>query len=287
MVSDVPPEGSMAIKDILLTLTSYPDPTPVSVVDRAVSFARALDTHIAAVACDVHVQIPGSFLSFGAAGAIAAREAHRSRDSAQDLLAAFEAAAQKAGLLHEIIHEKSVSYRVPERLVEYARLRDLTIVSVPATYDQWYAEAIIFGSGRPTLVLPESRPLGPFELNTVVVAWDFSRSAARAVADAVPLLEKARTVRIVTVTNEKVIDTRHSSEELAKNLSRHGIDVIVDRVDAAGRPIGESLTTEIASHKADLLVMGAYGHSRFREFILGGATQSMLSKPPLPILFSH
>lgn len=277
----------MAIKDILLTLTSYPDPTPVSVIDRAVSFASALDTHIAAIACDVHLQIPGSFVSFGTAGAIAAREAHRSHDAAQDLLAAFETAAQKAGLLHELIHEKSVSYRVPARLVEYARLRDLTIVSVPATYDQWYAEAIIFGSGRPTLVLPESPPLGPFGLNTVVVAWDFSRSAARAVADAIPLLEKARTVRIVTVTNEKVIDIRQSPEELARNLSRHGIDVIVDRVDGAGRTIGESLTREIASHKADLLVMGAYGHSRFREFILGGATQSMLSKPLLPILFSH
>lgn len=277
----------MAIKDILLTLTSYPDPTPVSVVDRAVSFASALNAHIAAIACDVHVQIPGTFLSFGTAGAIAAREAHRSHDSAQDLLAAFEAAAQREGLSHEIIHEKSVSYRVPERLVEYARLRDLSIVSVPATYDQWYAEAIIFGSGRPTLVVPESAPSGPFELNTVVVAWDFSRSAARAVADAIPILEKARTVRIVTVTNEKVIGTAHSSDEIAKNLSRHGIDVIVDRVDTAGLSIGDSLTREIASHRADLLVMGAYGHSRFREFILGGATQSMLSKPLLPILFSH
>jgi nucleotide-binding universal stress UspA family protein len=61
----------------------------------------------------------------------------------------------------------------------------------------------------------------------------------------------------------------------------------VDRVEAARLSIGESLTREVASHKADLLVMGAYGHSRFREFILGGATQSMLSKPPLPILFSH
>ncbi len=277
----------MAIKDILLTLTSYPDPTPISVIDHAVSFASAIDAHIAAVACDVHVQIPGSLLSFGTAGAIAAREAHRSHDSAQDLLAAFEAAAQKQGLLHEIIHEQSVSYRVPKRLVEYARLRDLTIVSVPASYDQWYAEAIIFGSGRPTLVLPETPPFRPFELNTVVVAWDFSRSAARAVADAIPILEKAKTVRIVTVTNEKVIDTKHSSEELAKNLSRHGIDVIVDRVDAAGRSIGESLTREIASYNADLLVMGAYGHSRFREFVLGGATQSMLSKPLLPIMFSH
>ncbi len=277
----------MAIKDILLVLTTYPDPTPVSVVERAVSFASALDAHIAAISCEVHIQVPGSLVSFGAAGGIAAREAHKSRDNAQDLLTAFEAAAQKAGVLHETIHEESVSYRVPERLVEYARLRDLTIVSVPEPYDQWYAESIIFGSGRPTLVLPESPPFGPFQLETVVVAWDFSRSAARAVADAIPVLEKAKAVRVVTVTNEKVIDTKHSSEELAKNLSRHGIDVIVDRVDAAGRSIGEALTREVASYNADLLVMGAYGHSRFREFILGGATQSLLSKPLLPILFSH
>jgi nucleotide-binding universal stress UspA family protein len=277
----------MAIRDVLLTLTTYPDPTPVSVTDDAVSFASSLGCHIAAIACEVHVQVPGSFVSFGAAGAIAGGAAHRSRDNAQALLAAFEAAAQRAGLSHETIHEESLSYRVPERLVEYARLRDLTIVSVPESYDQWYAEAVIFGSGRPTLVLPESPSLRPFELNTVVVAWDFSRSAARAVADAIPILERAKIVRIVTVTSEKVIDTKHSSEELAKNLSRHGIDVIVHQVDAAGRSIGESLTREIASYNADLLVMGAYGHSRFREFVLGGATQSMLSKPLLPILFSH
>ena len=94
-------------------------------------------------------------------------------------------------------------------------------------------------------------------------------------------------MRIVTVTNEKVIDSKRSSEELAKNLSRHGIDVIVDRVDAAGRSIGNVLKREVADYNADLLVMGAYGHSRFSEFVLGGATKSMLSKPPLPILFSH
>jgi nucleotide-binding universal stress UspA family protein len=277
----------MAIRDILLTLTSYPDPTPVSVVDRAVSFASVLGAHIAAISCEVHVQLPGSFISFGAASDIAAGEAHRSHDGAQALFAAFEAAAQKADVLHETIREKTLSYRVPERLVEYARLRDLTIASVPESYDQWYAKAIIFGSGRPTLVLPESAPSRPFELNTVVVAWDFSRSAARAVADAIPMLEKAKRVHIVTVTNEKVIDTEHSSEELAKNLARHGIDVILDRVDAAGRSIDDVLTREVASCNADLLVMGAYGHSRFREFVLGGATRSMLSKPLLPILFSH
>jgi nucleotide-binding universal stress UspA family protein len=277
----------MAIRDILLTLTSYPDPTPVSVIDRAVSFASVLDAHIAAISCEVRIQVPGSLISFGAASGVAAGEAHRSHDSAQALLGAFEAAAQKAGLLHEIIHEKSLSHRVPERLVEYARLRDLTVVSVPESYDQWYAEAIIFGSGRPTLVLPESPASRPFELNTVVVAWDFGRAATRAVADAIPVLEKAKHVRIVTVMNEKTIDSKHSSEELAKNLSRHGIDVILDRVDAAGHAIGEVLRKQTAGCNADLLVMGAYGHSRFREWVLGGATQGILSQPPLPVLFSH
>jgi nucleotide-binding universal stress UspA family protein len=277
----------MAIRDILLALTTYPDPTPVSVVEGAVSFATSVGSHIAAIACEVHVQVPGSFLSGSLVGGLAKHEAHESLKNARALLAAFESTAEKAGVTHERILERCLTQQLPTRLVEYARLRDLTIVSVPEPYDQWYAEAIIFGSGRPTLVLPESPPFRPFELNTVVVAWDFSRPAARAVADAIPILEKAKIVRIVTVTNEKVIDTKHSSEELAKNLSRHGIDVIVDRVDAAGRSIGESLTREIASYNADLLVMGAYGHSRFREFVLGGATKSMLSKPLLPILFSH
>src|SRR6516164_2320341 len=150
------PENPMAIRDVLLTLTSYPDPTPVSVIDPAVSFAAALNAHIAEISCEVHIQVPGSFLSFGSAGAIAAGEAHRSHDNSLALLEAFEAAAQKAGVLHESVHEKSLTYRVPERLVEYARLRDLTVVSVPGSRDQWYVEAIIFGSGRPTMVLPES-----------------------------------------------------------------------------------------------------------------------------------
>jgi nucleotide-binding universal stress UspA family protein len=277
----------MAIRDVLLTLTSYPDPTPVSVVDDAVSFASSFGCHITAIACEAHVQVPGSFLGGSFVGDIAAGEAHRSLKNAQALLAAFESSAEKAGIPHQTVLERCLTHQVPARFVEYARLRDLTITSVSESYDQWYSETIIFESGKPTLVLPESPRAKPFDPKTVVVAWDFSRAAARAVADAIPLLEKATHVRIVTVTNEKIFDSKHSAEELAKNLSRHGIDVVLDKVDAAGRAISEVLEAHVASCNADILVMGAYGHSRFREFILGGATKSMLSKPPIPILFSH
>ncbi|MEH2627034.1 nucleotide-binding universal stress UspA family protein [Bradyrhizobium sp. AZCC 1719] len=279
----------MAFKDILLTLTSYPDPTPVSVAEDAVAIATALGAHLSAVACEVHVEVPGHFLSGSTANipGIIAGEMEKSRKSARDMLAAFDVAANKAGILHESILEKCPTFAVPDLLADYARLRDLTIVPVPESYDQWYAEAVIFGSGRPTLVLPESPRARPFELGTVAIAWDFSRAAARAISDAMPMLEKARKARIVTVTNEKKLDSKHSAEALAKNLARHGIDVVLDKVDANGRPIGEVLEAYTASHRVDVLVMGAYGHSRLREFILGGATKSLLSKPPLPILMSH
>jgi len=277
----------MAFRDILLVLASYPEPTPASVVEDAVSVAAALGAHIAAVSCEMHVQVPGHFISGSVVGlpGIIAGEVGKSRRNAQDLIAAFEAAAAKSGVSRESMLQKCKSFEVPNLLVEYARLRDLTIM--PQSHDRWYAEAVIFGSGRPTLVLPQNPRSRPFGLGTVAVAWDFSRAAARAVSDGLPLLEKATKVRVVTILNEKQLDNKHSAEELSKNLSRHGIDVVLDRVDGRGRPIGEVLEAYVASHDVDLLVMGAYGHSRLREFVLGGATKSLLSKPPLPILFSH
>jgi hypothetical protein len=242
----------MAFRDIMVALTSYPEPTPLSVVDDAVSVASALGAHIAALTCEQHVQVPGHFISGAAVGlpGIIAGEARKSRKNAQDLLAAFEAAAAKSGISGESILEKCATFETLELLVEYARLRDLTIM--PESNDRWYAEAVMFGSGRPTLILPQNPRSRPFELGTVAVAWDFSRAAARAVSDAMPLLEKAKKVRIVTVLNEKRLDDKHSAEELAKNLSRHGIDVVLDRVDARGRPAGGVLEAYVASHELDL-----------------------------------
>lgn len=275
----------MAFKDILVALNSYPDPTPVSVVEDAVAVATALGAHLAAVSCETRVEVPGHFIRVPMVEGIIEGEAAKSKKSAHELLDAFNAAAGKAGILHETILEKCLTLEIPDLLVEYARLRDLTIL--PASSDQWYAEAVIFGSGRPTLVLPTSLKRRPFQPATIAVAWDFSRAAARAISDALPMLELAKKVHIVTVVNEKALDTKRSGEELAKNLARHGIDVVLDKVDAKGRAIGDVLESYTSSQSADLLVMGAYGHSKWREFVLGGATRSLLSKPPLPILLSH
>jgi nucleotide-binding universal stress UspA family protein len=277
----------MAFKDILVILTSYPDPTPVSMIDGVIPVAAALGAHVTALACEVYVEVPGHFISgsaFGLPGVIAG-EAAKSRRAAQDLLAAFDAAATRSGVSRESTFQTCKSHEVPALLCEYARLRDLTIM--PETTDRWTSEAVIFGAGRPVLMLPQNPRSRPFEIGTVAVAWDFSRAAARAVSDAIPFLERAKKVRVITVLNEKSFDQKHSAEELSKNLARHGIEVVLDKVDAKGQSIGAILNAYVSSEEVDLLVMGAYGHSRLREFVLGGATKSLLSKPPTPILFSH
>ena len=282
----------MAFKDILLALTTYPDPTPVSAVDEAIAFAAAVGARISAIACEVKYRVPGNVLGrvLLDVPAMAAAEAKKSSTNAEKLLVAFQDGAEKRGVFQDRIFEQCLTSEVPDLLIEYARLRDLTIVPVPEGdhIEQWYAESIVFGSGRPTLIVPHTRKRADaFALDTVVVAWDFSRPASRAIADALPILEKTKRVCVVTVTNEKVIDAKRSGAELAKHLARHGVDVELEAVDAAGRKIGDVLESYVHSHNADLLVMGAYGHSRIREFILGGATKSMLARPPLPILLSH
>jgi nucleotide-binding universal stress UspA family protein len=283
----------LAITDILLALTTYPEPTPVSAVEDAIAFAVAREARISAIACEVTMPPTGNKLAdvLFDIPAIDAAEAKKSSTNAENLLVAIQDAAEKRGVFQDRMLEQCLTSEVHDLFIEYAKLRDLTIVPVlEGEYvDQWHAEAIIFGSGRPTLIVPHTRKrAGAFALDMVAVAWDFSRPAARAVADALPILEKAKRVSVVTVTNEKVIDTKRSSgAELAKHLARHGVDVVLDTVDAAGRGIGQVLESYVTSRNADVLVMGAYGHSRIREFILGGATRTMLSRPPLPIFFAH
>lgn len=282
----------MAIKDILLALASYPEPSWTTTIDRAIQFASAVDAKISAIACEVRVSVPGNIFGDSVidVSALAATEAKKSRINAESLLATFEQKARRLNVFHERIFDRCLTQELPALLIDYARLRDLTVIGVPEHpyQEHWFAEQIIFGSGRPTLIMPAADVSAhDFVLGHAVVAWDFSRPAARAVADALPLLVKAKRVSVMTVTNEKRIDSKRSGEELAKHLAFHGATVAFETVDASGSDIGEVLKSYVQSIRADLLVMGAFGHSRLREFVLGGATRSILSKPPLPVLLSH
>jgi nucleotide-binding universal stress UspA family protein len=278
----------MASKDILLVLITYPQATDASEIQEAVSFAVALDSRISALACIVQVRAPSQHLLSNAfVAALVASEREKSSVAAAELSAAFEASAKKAGVFQETLTKACFTSDAPDLLAREARMRDLTILPAVLEGDnyRWFAESIVFGSGRPLVILP---PRGrEFALGTVVIAWDGSRPAARAVADALPMLERAKEVRILTVVNEKELSSESPAAELSRYLERRGIAAKSDCVDAAGRQISEVFKSYLTSNQTDLLVMGAYGHSRVREFILGGATLSMLSKPLVPILLSH
>ncbi|MEZ5785125.1 MAG: universal stress protein [Xanthobacteraceae bacterium] len=282
----------MALKDILVQLTSYPESTLVSAVAQAVDFVKAVDAHISALTFEIVVRVPGVALAparINVESQLAA-EHDRSVANARELIDAFEGAATAAGLAHDHFVERCENSQVADIATEYARLHDLTLIPLgpDGSFAQSIAEAIVFGSGRPVIVLPtpaKRRHAGACD--TIGVAWDFSRTAARAVADALPLLKQAKTVRIVTVTDDKPIESRHSATALAHHLSYHGVNAISDSQSAAGRPVGQVLEHYARARELDLLVMGAYGHSRMRELILGGATQSILADPPLPVLMAH
>jgi nucleotide-binding universal stress UspA family protein len=282
----------MAFKEALLALSSYPEATPVSAIEQAVQLAELLGTRISALTFEIDFRVPVNILGnlvLDIPGMIADERA-KSVKNAREIVAVFDALATKRGLLHHHMIERGLTVEIPDIVTEYARVHDLTIVPVDAEpgFQQYLAESVIFGCGRPVLIVPTSpKRDAAVRLDAIGVAWDFSRPAARAIADSLPLLERAKSVRVVTVTNEKTIRTRRSGPELARHLAAHGVNVVLDEEDVADRPIGSALEAYAAAYELDLLVMGAFGHSRVRDFVLGGATKSIVANPPLPVFLSH
>lgn len=284
----------MSFRNILVVIRPYPAGISVGAVNSAVDMAAALAPRVSAIACAVKPRVPRSILGNALldVSALVGEEYWKSEHDAERLLEAFEQAAKEHQVFGERMLRTCRPYEVPDTLAACSRLRDLTILPIPqggyvSQFDaQWDVETILFQSGHPAIVVPDGA-IGPGAFDTVIVAWDRSRAAARAIADAIPILQTAKQVRVLTVTGEKPIESQHAGAELACHLGFHGVDCVIDELDAEGRSIGEVLQAHVATHRAKLLVMGAYGHSRLQEFVLGGATRSMLGKPPTALFLSH
>lgn len=149
-------------------------------------------------------------------------------------------------------------------------------------------ERLVMESGRPVLVVPYA---GQFTLppKTVMVAWNATREAARAAFDALPLLKSAKAVKLLWINppDDEKMSRAMAGTELASALSRQGVKVEAMRSVGKDIGIGDELLSRAADHGADMIVMGAYGHSRLREYVFGGATQHMLQHMTVPVLLSH
>ena len=182
---------------------------------------------------------------------------------------------------------------VADALATNPRYADLVILGQldpddPVTGPRYLPEQVILGCGRPALVIPYIGAAASIG-ERVVIAWDASREAARAVNDALPLLERARAVRVVTI-NPRQGPFGHGEEpapDIGLHLARHDIKTEVERVVSRDIDVANTILSQLANEGADLLVMGAYGHSRLREYVLGGVTRTILAEMTVPVLMSH
>ena len=146
-------------------------------------------------------------------------------------------------------------------------------------------EAVVFGSGRAAILLPPSAR--PATLDHIAIAWDASQVAARALGDALPLLAEGGRISVLTVEDEKPLSGSDIAKSLASVLEKRGFSAKPLSIALGGRTISEALQDAALSEGAQVLAMGGFGHSRVRDFILGGATKGVLNQLRLPILLSH
>ena len=180
---------------------------------------------------------------------------------------------------------------MPKTFSEMARCFDLSIVMQSddnnGINNSILIEAALFDSGRPLIVVPCTQK-DRLKLDRVVCCWDGSRTAARAINDALPLLRKANAVEMFIVENEKTTNEQIlRGAEIGRHLGRHDIKVEVKTVLAADTDVASAILSHVAEGSASLLVMGGYGHSRLREFVFGGATRGILSAMTVPVFMSH
>lgn len=275
--------------DVYLPLLTYPDPSREDCLPAIADAARHIGAALDAEAIEVDIPDVGNPLSeaiLHVHDLIEAAE-RRSREAGNRLLEA----AERVGVAHGVTIRRSAVRALPALVADVAvsgaRARDLTAFPLDGSdaAKRGVAEILLFESGRPVLLVPESYDRIP-DFTVVVVATDFSRTATRALFDAAPFLSRAHRVHVVTAPEEK--DTsRGDRDALARHFERRGLEASFTDVPTFGRPIGEVLQDQALALGAGLLVMGAYGHTRLRDFVLGGATRSVIHDPKLPIFLSH
>ncbi len=285
----------MAFKDLLVHLDNGPRSATRLVI--AAALARRFGAQLTGVYV---VDIPSAEFFYGAAMPLAAGGAERVVDqiraeaiaAAEPIELAFRETLRREGLDGGW---RLVEGNLPATVALHARYADLTVLGQANPYEQRdglghdaVAVATVMASGRPVLAVPfagEFPTLG----ERVLVAWNASREAARAVNDALPLLREASAVTVLAVNPRRGINGHGDvpAADMALHLARHGVRAEAAHTVANDIPDGEALLSYAADIGADLIVSGAYGHSRARELVFGGVTRTLLAEMTAPVFLSH
>ncbi len=253
----------------------------------AISLTRRFDAHLSVVALGYEPDLPA--YAYGEAPSLAMTQWYEeSRARAEALAAAAAERLEREGVRGDASPMVTTYAGAGPAFGGRARFADLVVLGC-ATGDasddlaQSLLEGALFDSDTPVLVCPREMPETTGE--TILIAWDGGREALRAVRGAMPFLRKAKKIEIAMVDPDGV--ELAPGEDLALMLSRHDLPVEIAILASAGRTASETLSQRVVEIGSDLMVMGAYGHSRFRELILGGVTRDMVRGAPVPALMAH
>ncbi|SEA58527.1 universal stress protein [Rubrimonas cliftonensis] len=253
----------------------------------AAELARRFDAHLSVLAFG-ELPMPAILAMADDGGAMMAEVFTQNLRDAEARAGRVEAELAREGVPFDVEPLAAMETGVARLVGRLARFADLVVLDQPGPDDAETAQGAalhgaLFEAGAPTLVLPPSA--GLTQGRSALIAWDDSREALKAVRGAMPFLRAASAIEIVVVDPDG--DQATSSEGLALMLSRHGLSVGVSTIAPAGRSTSDLLRQRIRDTSSDLLVMGAYGHSRLREAILGGVTAEILADAPAPVLMGR
>ena len=280
----------MAYKTIL---TNLPTPDRVKpVLDVAVPLARKHRAHLVGLHV---VPVPHIYASAAAAMSASILDALETyyREQSEQVQEAFETRVQNEDIVTEWRSVSDYNLPVANVVISHGAAADLIIASQIPPDGDWEARSdlpirLILESGRPVLIVPHAG--GATEIgNFVTVAWNGSREAARAAFDALPLLQDAEQVKVLSLDPDPDV-ARASftpSDAITLALVRQGVNAEAASGLSSGTSVGEALLTHVTQQGGDLLVMGCYGHARLHEFIFGGATRHILHNTTVPVLMSH
>lgn len=276
------------IKDLVVHLAASEKPDPAGPF--AISIAEMFGAHLAGIAFSYDAVIPPTILGSVPASLIDAQRDENDK-AARVAITRFDEAAKRAGISFESRTLNASVGGAADQFGSIARRFDLAVVGQgepgsKATAEELVAEGALFSSGRPVVMVPYIQK-GGLKVDRVMVCWDASRAAARAVGDALPLLQKAKAIDVVIVASDRPKSDEIPGADIGQHLARHGLTVDVKRIVATDTDVANTILSHAADTAADFIVMGGYGHSRLREFILGGATRGIMSSMTVPVLMSH
>jgi nucleotide-binding universal stress UspA family protein len=275
------------LKDITVIVDNGGERRPVKL---AAELARGADAHLTGVALAVDPLIPVYTVAAPIPTDFIVAAHEQGIADANAALAAFDAIGQAAGVTTEGRIAESISGDFTGA-IRNTLLTDLVVVGQDDENREEplrdaLIEALLFQAGVPTLLVPAR---GTSELRTekAIVAWNGSAQAARAVRAAMPLLASAKSVIVAIVDEGAAPEGIEQGADIGAYLARHDLNVEVRTIANAHEGAGQAILNLAADEDAGLLVMGAYGHSRIRQFLLGGVTRHILGRARIPILMAH